>query len=59
MRLQGFTVVFIAIYISYNPGDYMVGDYMLTTMNYIPILARFSFSVFLSIIIKNREAKSR
>ena len=29
MRIQGFTGVYVAIYgMYYNPGDYMVGDYM-------------------------------
>ena len=29
MRIQGFTGVYVAIYgMYYNPGDYMVGEYM-------------------------------
>ena len=41
--IKGFTVVFIAIYgKSYNPGDHMVGDYMWTTMKYIPIFQNFA-----------------
>ena len=29
IEIQGYTLVNIAIYgMSYNPGDYMVGDYM-------------------------------
>ena len=45
-------MVYTALYgISYNVGDYMVGDYMWTTMKYMPpfevfIIYFFTFSSF-------------